>query len=263
MAGLHTLDTGFLELEEADRHVSLGIGVVAVIAGAPPARDRLRARLLAIADRHPRLRQRVQRAQWDLDAPVWVDDPAFDPDHHLRWIALPDPGDEQSLRDVVADELEQRLDPDRPLWRCVVIERIVDDRWAMLIQAHHAMVDGISGLSLLESFCDRTDSDRPNPAAPRSPRIDPLRPAGHLVRLSTAAPGRALSLVRSLVPVVWAAVAPAAPSSFNGPIGFGITGDYDSTPDIDVLAAGIERGLAELLLRARVAEPMRELESGG
>jgi diacylglycerol O-acyltransferase len=35
--------------------------------------------------------------------------------------------------------------------------------------------------------------------------------------------------------------------SYNGRIAFGITGDYDEAPDIDVLAAGIERAIASLV----------------
>ena len=35
--------------------------------------------------------------------------------------------------------------------------------------------------------------------------------------------------------------------SYDGEVNFGITGDYDTTPDIDVLAHGIEDGMAQLL----------------
>ena len=35
--------------------------------------------------------------------------------------------------------------------------------------------------------------------------------------------------------------------SYNGHVNFGVTGDYDSAPDIDVLCRGIEKGLADLL----------------
>jgi WS/DGAT/MGAT family acyltransferase len=35
--------------------------------------------------------------------------------------------------------------------------------------------------------------------------------------------------------------------TYCGQVTFGITGDYDTTPDLDVLAAGIEDGIAELL----------------
>jgi diacylglycerol O-acyltransferase / wax synthase len=38
--------------------------------------------------------------------------------------------------------------------------------------------------------------------------------------------------------------------SYNGEVNFGITGDYDSAPDLDVLAAGIEEGMTQLLKAA-------------
>jgi diacylglycerol O-acyltransferase len=38
--------------------------------------------------------------------------------------------------------------------------------------------------------------------------------------------------------------------SYDGQVNFGITGDYDTAPDIGVLAAGIERGLDDLVEEA-------------
>jgi len=35
--------------------------------------------------------------------------------------------------------------------------------------------------------------------------------------------------------------------SYDGGINFGVTGDFDTASDIDVLCAGIERGIAELV----------------
>jgi diacylglycerol O-acyltransferase len=35
--------------------------------------------------------------------------------------------------------------------------------------------------------------------------------------------------------------------SYDGVVSFGITGDYDGAPDIQVLADGIQAGMAELL----------------
>ena len=35
--------------------------------------------------------------------------------------------------------------------------------------------------------------------------------------------------------------------SYDGEVNFGITGDYDSTPDIDILAGGIEDGMTQML----------------
>ena len=37
--------------------------------------------------------------------------------------------------------------------------------------------------------------------------------------------------------------------SYAGQLNFGITGDWETVPDIDVLADGIEQGIAELLVR--------------
>ena len=45
--------------------------------------------------------------------------------------------------------------------------------------------------------------------------------------------------------------------SYNGHLGFGITGDYDTAPDIDVLSAGIEAALAELLAVCPSSRPAR------
>jgi diacylglycerol O-acyltransferase len=43
--------------------------------------------------------------------------------------------------------------------------------------------------------------------------------------------------------------------SYDGGLSFGVSGDYDSAPDIDVLAVGIEAGLAQLVA---VAEPVSD-----
>jgi hypothetical protein len=39
--------------------------------------------------------------------------------------------------------------------------------------------------------------------------------------------------------------------SYNGGLDYGLLGDYDAMPDIDVVADGIEASLAELLAAAR------------
>jgi diacylglycerol O-acyltransferase len=48
--------------------------------------------------------------------------------------------------------------------------------------------------------------------------------------------------------------------SYDGACAFGVTGDYDAAPDIDVLCAGIERSLAELV---RLARPARRRRARG
>ncbi|WP_280339602.1 wax ester/triacylglycerol synthase family O-acyltransferase [Nocardia neocaledoniensis] len=221
MSELHPLDGGFLELEDADRHISMGIGAVAVMAGPAPTRSEFADWLRARLDRVGRLRERVRESRWELAAPVWEADPHFDLAHHVRWTALPEPSDDAALREVVATELAERLDRDHPLWRCVVVERLAGDRWALIVQAHHAMVDGISGITLFERLCDPVEDEPATEASPRSagPAAGWLDLAVRVARLPVVAPRWAISTARSLVPVVYAAVAPSASSSLNGPIG--------------------------------------------
>jgi diacylglycerol O-acyltransferase len=51
--------------------------------------------------------------------------------------------------------------------------------------------------------------------------------------------------------------------SYDGALSFGISGDYDTAGDIEVLAKGIERGLGELLALVPAAAPDREAASEG
>jgi WS/DGAT/MGAT family acyltransferase len=221
MTELRPLDSGFMELEDSDRHISLGIGAVAIISGAPPGRGEFGRILARGVQQNARLRQKVRRAPLDLATPVWEDDPNFDLAHHIRWTALPTPGDERALCELVATELEERLDRDHPLWQCVVVEHLAGDRWALLVKAHHSLVDGVSGLSVFRSLCDSVPGEVENAAPePRSragmPWLDVVR---GVTRLPVVVPRSVAAMTRGLTPLVSAVVSPAAECSLNGPIG--------------------------------------------
>ncbi|QLY28557.1 wax ester/triacylglycerol synthase family O-acyltransferase [Nocardia huaxiensis] len=223
MTELRPLDAGFLELEDSDQHISLGIGAAAILDGPPPPRHQFLEVMRVRAGDNPRLRQRLRRATLDLSAPVWEDDPAFDPAHHIRWTALPAPGDEAALSELLATELTERLDRDHPLWQCVVVEGLSGDRWALLVKAHHSLVDGVSGITLLAQFCDDLPT-APGPDESGDSQEKP-RSAGGLdwiarsLLLPVELPRQAIGMARSLIPVVRAAVTPTAGTSLNGPIG--------------------------------------------
>ncbi len=211
-----------MELEDGDRHISLGIGAIAILAGTPPMRAEFADALVDRLASHIRLRQKVRRAPLDLTAPVWEDDPEFDVAHHIRWTALPDPGDEAALCELVSTELAERLDRDHPLWQCTVVERLADDRWALIIKAHHSLVDGVSGISLFESLCDRPKvvaEATPSTAVEKDSAASWFELFMKGVRLPVELPRQVLGLAGSLIPVALAAVTPAAESSLNGPIG--------------------------------------------
>ena len=55
--------------------------------------------------------------------------------------------------------MERRLDRDRPLWECWIIEGLTDDRWAILTKIHHCIADGIAALHIFAGLCDDGDAD--------------------------------------------------------------------------------------------------------
>jgi diacylglycerol O-acyltransferase len=240
MEDLSPLDAGFLEAEDGDEHASLAIASVTIAAGPVPPQEEL---VEAIASRLryvPRYRQRIRRTPLNLGPPVWVDDHAFDLSYHVRRTALPAPGDEQALCRLVARIMSQRLDHDRPLWECWVIEGLAGGEWAVLLKVHHCMIDGIAGIQLLGLIFDaaldpgdETASDTgwdPEPEPSTSGLL--LRSIGAILR-SPAAQWRLLNqglrspvtLAQSIyatsrgIATFLGSLTPVAKSSLTGPIG--------------------------------------------
>jgi len=174
MDTMSALDSAFLQIE--DRHAALHIGSVAVFEGPAPAFAEIRAEIECKLPRVPRYRQRMLRVPGNLGRPKWYDDPGFDLDYHLRRAALPEPGGDLQLQDVVGRIMSQPLDHDRPLWEDWVVEGLDHGRWAMVTKVHHSMVDGIAGTDLLTSFFGstsdtETEEQSPTAAAPLPSRL--------------------------------------------------------------------------------------------
>lgn len=173
MQRLSSLDAGFLQLEN-DRQ-SMHVGSLLVFEGPAPTYDELAAHVESCLDGLRRHRQLVQRMPLDLARPVWVDDPHFLLDYHLRHTAVPAPGGDDELRTLFGRVLSQRLDLSRPLWELWLVEGLTDDRWAMFTKTHHAMIDGLAGNELMEVLLDtEPDAARPVPA-PWHPSPAPTR----------------------------------------------------------------------------------------
>ena len=100
------------------------------------------------------LRQRALRVPLGLHHPVWVDDPDFELDDHLSRASLPSPGGRAELDAFVAAAMSRPLDPDRPLWEMYVVEGLDRGRTALIAKVHHAILDGVSGASMLAAFLD-------------------------------------------------------------------------------------------------------------
>jgi WS/DGAT/MGAT family acyltransferase len=238
MEHLSPLDSAFLDAEDADRHASLAIASIAVVEGPAPGHDEFVAAVRGRLPLIPRYRQKVRQLPLDVGLPVWVEDQAFDLAYHIRRTALPAPGDDAALCRLVARVMAQRLDRDRPLWECWVIEGLADDRWAVLTKVHHCMADGISGNELYRIVFDESPSPREAVADTwcREPEPSTLRltadaladlvrsPLEQVRRLAQAlrAPGvlaqQVADTARGLIELA-GVLGPLARSSLAGPIG--------------------------------------------
>jgi WS/DGAT/MGAT family acyltransferase len=96
----------------------------------------------------PRYRQKVRWVPGRLANPVWVDDPDFDVTYHVRRSALPKPGTDAQLRELVGRLQSRQLDRHRPLWEIYLVEGLEGDRVAIVTKTHHAMVDGRSAVDI-------------------------------------------------------------------------------------------------------------------
>src|SRR3954454_19545516 len=130
------------------------VGAVVIIEGpAPPFEeflDGLRARLHLV----PRYRQKLAYPPLDSGRPLWVDDPDFNLEYHVRQTALPRPGSEAQLMRLAARIMSQQLDRSKPLWECWLVEGLADGHVALISKTHHALIDGVSGVDLATVMFD-------------------------------------------------------------------------------------------------------------
>ena len=91
-----------------------------------------------------------------LHHPLWIEDPDFDLDYHIRGTALPSPGTREQLSTLVGRLVALPLDRTRPLWEVWVIEGLEDGNVAVLTKVHHAAIDGASGNELTVALLDLT-----------------------------------------------------------------------------------------------------------
>ena len=105
---------------------------------------------------------------------VWVEDDQFDIEHHVRHSALPRPGRVRELLELTGRMHSTRLAWERPLWEATIIEGLKDGRVALYTKTHHALVDGISAMRLLQSVLS-TDPDRRDMPAPWDARTRTAR----------------------------------------------------------------------------------------
>ncbi len=236
MDRMNPLDASFLHIEDGTTHMA--IASCAVFEGPPPAFAELRAALGSKLPLVPRYRQRVRFVPFDLGRPVWVDDPHFDLDYHVRHTALPPPGGEAALRALMGRVMSQELDRNRPLWEAWMVEGLEEGHWALISKVHHCMVDGIAGTDLLAVMLDVTPEPAQPPVDSWAPRPEPsdlalaARALADLVRspyeqyralrAATRAPRRVVGRAADVARGLWAygsLLRSPPPTSLTGSIG--------------------------------------------
>ncbi len=278
---LTSIDASFLHQEHRASHMH--IGGVLLFEGPAPAftdyLDHVRSRLHLV----PRYRQKLATPPLETGRPLWVDDPDFNLEYHVRHTALPSPGTEEQLFLLAARIASQQLDRSKPLWENWLVEGLADGRFALISKTHHALVDGISGVDLASVLLDLER----RPAA-LGAGLEPWRPepepssaelvvagargmvsmtASLLTRTLGAAarPTTSVSLVKDalegLGELVWAGLNPAPETPLNVEIGphrrFAVVrqqlGDYKEVKDAlggtvnDVVLTVVSGALADWL----------------
>ena len=289
---LSALDAGFLQLETDDTPMHLG-GVF-VIDG-PALRDDdhqlllddIRRHVEARLDRVPAYLRRLETVPLGLHRPVWIDDPDFDIERHVRTVSLDEcvthdgvGGDIDHALTLCADLNAERLDRSRPLWEVWLVDGLDDGRVVALLKVHHALTDGVGAIELIAALFDldehigeATDvADRPRRPAPLTPdppssvrrlidaTVDHVRDPVELARSTADTAARTPAVIAERVTTVTTglrdllgpgAVAPA--SALNRPVGafrviLPVALDFDGIGDIRSAHGGSANDVALTLI---------------
>ncbi len=236
---LSATDASFLHQEGPTAHMH--IGAVLIFEGPPPPfidyLNHVRGRLHLV----PRYRQKLTTPPLETGRPLWVDDPDFNLEYHVRHTALPAPGSEEQLFLLAGRIASQPLDRSKPLWEQWLVEGLEDGRFALISKTHHALVDGISGVDLASVLLDleRTPQSASQDLEPWQPTPEPssvelvaagvrgmmgvgTSMVGRVVSAATR-PGRTIGMVRDAAEgvgeIVWAGLNPAPETPLNVEIG--------------------------------------------
>ncbi len=249
---LTAVDASFLHQEGPTSHMHVG-GLTLLEGPPPPMEDfleQIRKRLHLV----PRYRHKLAHTALDSGRPVWVDDPSFNLEFHVRHTALPAPGSWEQLRNLTARIFSQALDRSKPLWEMWLIEGLDPNmgphphgtspphpRFALISKTHHSLIDGIAGVDLATVLFDVSPDPPPLRHSGRAWKPHPEPDTAELVaagmrgalRAGTEMLGgaigalthpeqtleRAREAVEGIGEIVWAGLNPAPPTPLNVDIG--------------------------------------------
>ncbi|HEV7806833.1 MAG TPA: wax ester/triacylglycerol synthase family O-acyltransferase [Solirubrobacteraceae bacterium] len=159
------MDASFVYLESPTSHVHVG-GMLDFEGPAPAMAEiveHIRGRLALV----PRFCQKLAFTPLEMGRPVWVDDPAFDLDYHMRHVSLSTPGSAPQLQAQCARIFSQPLDRSKPLWEIWFVDGLERDRFALITKTHHCVMDVVSIANLYTVLFDHAAAPTAIAAAER------------------------------------------------------------------------------------------------
>jgi diacylglycerol O-acyltransferase len=143
-------DAAFLYLET--KEMPLHIGSVSIFDGPIPFEaclEFVESRLPLI----PRYRQRIVVPPYHVGHPTWEPDPDFDIHNHVHHAQLKR-GTLAALQAFSGRLFSQIMDRNRPLWDMTLVDGLSGGRSVLISRVHHCLVDGVSGVGLLNILLD-------------------------------------------------------------------------------------------------------------
>ena len=236
---LTPVDASFLHQEGPTSHMH--VGGLTIVEGPPPSMEEFLEQIRRRLHLVPRYRQKLAFTVLDSGRPVWIDDPSFNLEYHIRHTALPTPGRWEQLCGLTARIFSQQLDRSKPLWEMWLIEGLEDDRFALITKTHHSLVDGIAGVDLATVLFDVSPEPPPIRHSGRAWQPHPEPGTAELIAAGVrgavragmelaegaidalAHPEHALARAREAAEgigeIVWAGLNPAPETPLNVPIG--------------------------------------------
>lgn len=189
MRRMNGMDAAFIYLDTP----AMPMHVVGVVVLDQPASGKrfglaeVRAQVTTRLHLIPPLRRRALAPPADIDYPVWIEDPEFDLDAHVRPAPVEGPVSWAELEAYVGEVASRPLDRHRPLWEMWVVEGVdaravgggAEGAVALVTKLHHSIMDGAAGGEMMAAIFDLEEdaAPPPPPAEPWVPDHVPSAPA--------------------------------------------------------------------------------------
>ncbi len=160
MEKLSSQDAGFLKIESA--HCPFHVAGLMILKKPPGVRDNymrhVAARCGRLVELWPVFAKKLSNPD-DLSNACWVPADDYAPERHVFHYALPQPGRMEDLVQLITRAHERPLDRSRPLWEMHVVEGLPRDRFALYCKVHHALVDGVGAMKMIQGMFSTSPDD--------------------------------------------------------------------------------------------------------